>query len=173
MMRITPPRQARGLAGHRRLVRLLVAIAAVIGAIVAGTTVAASANSGGSEGRHVIHMQTTLVSVTTNSAGNGGPGDVNANLWSFTTSSGVTGHADISCQVFPGSEQLCHASFVFPDGQIYAMTAATPMLNQEFRAGIIGGTGAYVGASGQIVNTPVAPGVINRAFYLLSVKHDD
>ena len=170
-MQTIRPGTGRRLAEHRRLISLL-ATFALVGAVAAGTAVAASANSGGSESHHAIHMQSTVVSVTTNSAGNGGPGDVTANLWSFTTSTGVTGHADISCQVFPNSESLCHASFVFTNGQIEAM-AAIPMPNTGFTAAIIGGSGAYVGASGQIVNTPVSPGVLDRVFYLQSGREDD
>src|SRR3954454_9738235 len=125
MKQILSASKGRRLAEHRRLLNFLVTFT-VVGAVAVGTVVAASAKSGGSEGRHVIPMQSTLVSVTTNSAGSGGPGDVVANLWSFTTSTGVAGHADISCQVFPNSESLCHAAFVFPNGQIEAM-AAIPM----------------------------------------------
>jgi hypothetical protein len=162
--------KGRRLLERRQLLILLLTFS-VVGAVAAGTVAAASAKSGRSESRHAIHMQSTLVSVTTNSAGNGGPGDVMANLWSFTTSTGVAGHADISCQAFPNSESLCHASFVFPDGQIEAM-AAIPMPNTGFTAAIIGGSGTYVGTTGEIVNTPVSPGVLNRDFHLLSAREN-
>jgi hypothetical protein len=42
-----------------------------------------------------------LVSATVNSAGNGGVGDVIANLFSVTTAYGQSGHADITCMNSP------------------------------------------------------------------------
>lgn len=126
----------------------------------------APANSSGRDNARTIHLHTVLVSSTVNSAGNGGPGDVVANLFSVTTSSGLTGHADISCTNFPNGEQLCHAAFVLPNGQIDAQ-AAIPFTARTFDAAVIGGTGAYEGASGQIVNVRSAPGVVDRVIHLL------
>lgn len=136
-----------------------------------GLAAGASASSGTESVGHTIHLRTTLVSATTNAAGLGGPGDVVANLNSFTTSTGVTGHADITCQIFPNSEQECMASFVFPDGQIDTQAAITLPLS-HFTAAITGGTGIYDGASGLIVNTVVSPGIIDRTLYLTFASHD-
>jgi hypothetical protein len=116
-------------------------------------------------------LQTKLVSATTNAAGHGGAGDVVANLNSFKTSSGTTGHADITCRIFPNSEQECLASFVFPNGQIDA-SAAIRLPLTSFTAPTTGGSGAYEGVSGHIENTVVSPGVIDRRFHLIFPRHD-
>lgn len=99
-------------------VRWLSAVAVVIVTIVAVVFATSAASAGTPDRGRIIHLQTKLVSATTNPAGLRGPGDVIANLNAFTTSSGVVGHADITCQIFPNSEQECVASFVFPNGQI-------------------------------------------------------
>jgi hypothetical protein len=80
----------------------------------------ASAAAGDDDNQRVIHLDTVLVSATVNLAGNGGVGDVVANLFTVTSASGHSGHADISCTNFPNSEQLCHAAFVLPDCRIDA-----------------------------------------------------
>jgi hypothetical protein len=141
------------------------ALAAGVAAI--GLTIAASASaSTGQNPARVIHLHTVLVSATVNSAGNGGVGDVIANLFSVTTAYGQSGHADITCMNFPGAEQLCHAAFVLPDGQLDAQ-AAIPMTTTSFTAAIIGGTGAYNGATGHIDNTRSPGGTVDRTIYLL------
>jgi hypothetical protein len=152
-------------ASPRAAGKLLTA-AAVVAAITVVTVAVASANTGDHENGRVIHLRSTLVSATVNSADQNGPGNVVANLFSFTTSTGTTGHADISCTLFPNAEQLCYASFVFPDGQIDA-EAAISLPPTIFDAAVIGGTGAYIGASGQVHNVVVAPGVIDRTITLL------
>jgi hypothetical protein len=144
----------------------IVAVVAVAASLLIGGITAASANSGNNGDVRTITLQTRLVSATNNSAGLGGPGDVIANLNSFITSTGVTGHADITCQIFPNSEQECVASFVFPNGMIDASAAITLPLT-SFIAPITGGSGFYEGVAGHIDNVVVSPGVINRTFHLI------
>lgn len=158
----------------RRRVAIRVAASATLVAMLIAATVAVAAASTGAgsatrnKGR-TIHLRSVLVSATVNSAGQGGAGDVVANLFSFTTSTGVTGHADISCTIFPNAQELCHASFVFPTGQIDAQAAIT-LPPTKFTAAVIGGTGSFDGATGQIRNVVVAPGVIDRTIELLPVN---
>lgn len=147
-------------------VRWLSAVAVVIVTLVAVVFATSAASAGTPDRGRIIHLQTKLVSATTNPAGLGGPGDVIANLNAFTTSSGVVGHADITCQIFPNSEQECVASFVFPNGQIDTNAAITLPLTR-FTAAVIGGTGAYEGVSGHIDNVVVSPGIIDRTFHLM------
>ena len=151
----------------RRRRRWMAAASAALALTMGGVVAVASATSSDHGAGRVIQLRTTLTSSTVNSAGNGGPGDVTALLFSFQTSTGTVGHADISCQIFPNAEQLCHAAFVFPSGQIEAM-AAIPLSAKTFSAAVIGGTGAYEGASGQVDNVVVAPGVIDRTIMLLA-----
>jgi hypothetical protein len=139
---------------------------AMAGLAIGGIGAAASASTGNDHEVATITMQSRLVSSTTNSAGLGGPGDVLANLNVFTTSTGASGHADITCQIFPNSEQECVGSFVFPNGSIDA-SAAIRLPLTSFTAPITGGSGAYQGVGGQIDNVLVSPGVTNRTFHLI------
>jgi hypothetical protein len=150
---------------RRKLPRILGILAGALALVAGGIAIASASSSDGENGGHVITLRTTLVSATNNSAGLGGAGDVIANLNSFVTSKNVTGHADITCQIFPNSEQECTASFVFPEGMIDASAAITLPLS-HFTAPITGGSGAYEGVSGHIDNVVVSPGVIDRTFYL-------
>ena len=147
----------------------MLAATALVATIVTGTIAVASASTRNHDDGQTIRLRSTLVSATTNSAGQNGPGDVVALVFSFTTSRGTTGHADISCMIFPNDEQLCHAAFVFPNGQIDAQ-AAIPLSATTFDAAVIGGTGSYNGASGQIHNAVSAPGVIDRTIRLLDTE---
>lgn len=167
MTTITPKsdRKRVSLLTGRRLVCVVAVVGAAVGLLVGGIATA-SANSGTNLDTRVIHLQTKLASATNNSAGLGGAGDVIANLNLFTTSTGVTGHADITCQIFPNSEQECVASFVFPNGMINASAAITLPLTR-FTAPITGGSGFFEGVSGHIDNVIVSPGVIDRTLHLI------
>ena len=140
----------------RRFPGRVVGLAATVGGIVLAVAASASATSGAADNDRILHMHTVVTSVTVNSAGNGGPGDVVATLFSVRTSTGLSGHADISCTNFPNGEHLCHAAFVLPNGQIDAQ-AAISLTATTFVAAVIGGTGAYEGASGQILNVCDCP----------------
>jgi hypothetical protein len=112
-----------------------------------------------------------LTSSSTNEAGHGGVGDVTALLFSIQTPAGAAaGKAWVSCVNILATNQLCHAAFVLADGQIQAQ-AEIPMEARTFTAAITGGTGAYEGVGGEIVNVRVAPGVVDRSFHLL-LRHE-
>jgi hypothetical protein len=160
----TRPRPAKWRHTAARLVALATLLAVIVGPVMG----ASASSDHGHKGR-TIHLHSTQVSSTVNSAGHGGPADVLANLFSFTTSEGVTGHAVISCTLFSAVEELCHATFVFPNGQIDAQ-AAVALPPTRFTAAVIGGTGVYNGASGQIFNVVTAPGVVDRTIELLPLR---
>jgi hypothetical protein len=153
-----------------RIVAGVASLSALVLVIVASVVVGSSASSADAKHGHEglsIHIITTLVPpAAVNAAGNGGPGDVVDTVVTFTAPDGQAGHADVSCTNFSNGEQLCHAAFVFTDGQIDAQVAVAPTTT-TFAAAIIGGTGAYEGASGQIVNVRTAPGVVDRTFHVL------
>jgi hypothetical protein len=174
-MTITTPWEmptADGSVKSRRWLHVLIAVTVLLCAVTASVFVTSATSAGRSSRSRTIHLQTTLVSATRNAAGLGGAGDVVANLNSFQTSSGTTGHADIICQIFPNSEQECLASFVFANGQIDASAAIT-LPATSFTAPITGGSGAYEGVSGHIDNKVVSPGVIDRTFHLIFGGADD
>jgi hypothetical protein len=147
----------------RRRMPILAGLAGA--ACLAFTATAASASADHAKRVQVIHVDSTLTSATLNSAGLGGPGDVAANLNVFSTSNGVTGHADITCQFFPNNERECTASFVFPDGQIDASAALVNGATM-FTAPITGGSGAFEGVSGHVDNL-VDGTVTHRTLYLI------
>ena len=152
----------------RRPVRVVIAI--LTGALVASATAVAVASTASSSAPrpHHIHIVTTLTSSATNSAGLGGPGDVIAQVFSFELASGAAGHIDASVQLVSSSEQLSHVAFVFPRGQIDAQ-AAVSLPPTSFTAAITGGTGAYAGVSGVVVNTvtSTSPLTIDRTLHLI------
>ena len=114
-----------------------------------------------------LQFRTTLTSSSVNDAGNGGAANVTALLFSMQTPSGAAaGQGWISCVNILPADQLCHAAFVLADGQIQAQ-AEIPMAARTFTAAITGGTEAFEGVSGEIVNVRVAPGVVDRTFHLL------
>jgi hypothetical protein len=159
---------------QRRPGRIVAAVAAAICLALGVTTAAAwSASAGGSAKVHKIHIVTTLTSTATNSAGLGGPGDVVAQVFTFEVSPGVSGHIDGSVQFVSSSEVLSHVAFVFPQGQIDAQAAVTqPPTN--FTAAVTGGTQAFEGVSGQVVNTVISrtPLTIDRTLYLIYPDKD-
>ena len=132
---------------RRKRPRVLGILAGALALMAGGVAITSASSSDGREGDQVITLRTTLVSATNNSVGLGGAGDVIANLNSFVTSRGMTGHADITCQIFPSSEEECTASVVFPNGMIDASAAITLPLS-HFTAPITGGSGVYEGVSG-------------------------
>ena len=152
--------------------RLLVGVVAALLVVTGAVSVAsASSSGGGRDGGRTLQFRTTLVSSSINDAGHGGVADVTALLFSMQRPDGTTaGQGWISCVNILATDQLCHAAFVLANGQIQAQ-AEIPMAATTFTAAITGGTGAFEGVSGQIVNVRVAPGVIDRTFHLLLRHH--
>jgi hypothetical protein len=151
---------------------MTVAVVAVLFAVTGAVSIAsASPGDGGREQGRTLQFRTTVVSSSVNDAGHGGVADVTALLFAMQTPEGAAaGQGWISCVNILATDQLCHAAFVLANGQIQAQ-AEIPMAAQTFTAAITGGTGAFEGVSGQIVNVRVAPGVIDRTFHLLP-RHD-
>jgi hypothetical protein len=167
-------RAEAGRVKRGRSVRIVIAALAAVFVVSAGAVAVASTTSSSAPRGHRIHIVTVLTSAATNSAGLGGPGDVVAQVFSFELSPGVTGHIDASVQLVSTSEQLSHVAFVFPHGQIDAQAAiALPPTN--FTAAITGGTGAYEGVGGEVVNTVISrtPLTVDRTLYLIYPDQDD
>ena len=151
--------------------RLLIVMAAALLAVTGAVSAASAAARGGGEHGRTLRFRTTVVSSSVNDAGHGGVADVTAVLFSMQAPSGApAGQGWVSCVNILATEQLCHAAFVLANGQIEAQ-AEIPMAATTFTAAIIGGTGAFEGVSGQIVNVRSAPGVVDRTFHLLP-RHD-
>jgi hypothetical protein len=158
----------------RGSVRIIMAAVTGIFVVSASAVAVASTASGSAPRGHRIHIVTVLASSATNSAGLGGPGDVVAQVFSFQLGGGAAGHVDASVQLVSTSEQLSHVAFVFPRGQIDAQAAvALPPTN--FTAAITGGTGAYEGVAGEVVNTVIstAPLTIDRTLHLIYPDNRD
>jgi hypothetical protein len=166
---------AAGWVMRRCSVRIVIAAVAAAFVACAGSIAVASTTTSGSGPRaHKIHLVTTLTSTAVNSAGLGGPGDVIAQVFSFELAPGVTGHIDASVQLVSASEQLSHVAFVLPHGQIDAQAAIT-LPPTSFTAAITGGTGAYEGVGGEVVNTVTSrtPLTIDRTLHLIYPDQDD
>lgn len=165
----TPHRRLDGTT-RRRLGLILAPIALVLLVLGGAMTWASASDEPASHHvrPHRIHLVTTLTSVAINPAGLGGPADVVAQVFAFSTPSGGTGHIDASTTLVSSSEQLSHVAFVLPDGQIDAQAAIT-LPPTHFVAAITGGTLAYEGVSGQVVNNVIStsPLTIDRTLYLI------
>jgi hypothetical protein len=150
----------------------IAAVVAVAAATLASTAAFASAGPDRRGDGSVLRFRTVLTSSAVNDAGHGGPGDVVALQFDVRTRTGDSvGQAHISCTVVTADVQLCHAGFVLARGQIEAQISVS-MAATTFTAAVIGGTGAYEGATGQIVNVVTAPGVIDRTFHLIRPSRD-
>ena len=139
--------------------------------VVTGAVSIASASARGDDKGRMLRFRTTVVSSSVNDAGHGGVANVSAVLFSMQRPDGsAAGQGWISCVTISAGNDLCHGAFVLANGQIEAQ-AQIPMAGTTFTAAITGGTGAFEGVSGQIVNVRVAPGVIDRTFHLLPRHH--
>lgn len=147
--------------------RLPLGVVAGLVVVTGAVSIASASSSGGGREGRTLRFRTTVVSSSVNDAGHGGVADVTAVLFSLQTSSGAAaGQGLVSCVRVTLTDNLCHAAFTLPDGQIDAQ-AEIPMPAPTFTAAITGGTGAFEGASGHVDNVTVAPGVIDRTFHLL------
>jgi hypothetical protein len=115
----------------------------------------------------VLRLRAVFVNGALNSAGHGGPGDVQALLLDVRTLSGAkVGKETVSCTVMPQHQSLCHSAFVLHGGQIDAMASVSDTATR-FTAAIIGGTGIYDGVTGQIRNLESPPGVFKLRFQII------
>ena len=159
----------------RRAVVLPIAAVGLVSGLIAGTGAFASASQQSTARRpHTIHIVTTQTAIAVNSAGLGGAADVRAQVFTFPLPGGQSGHIDGSSTLMSPSEQLSHVAFVFPDGQIDAQAAIT-LPPTTFTAAILGGTGAYEGVGGEVVNVVVSttPLTIDRTLHLIYPGQDD
>jgi hypothetical protein len=167
-MATKPPRNDHSVRlGARRRPKWLLAFV-VFAACVAVAATMSSGSASASKRVRTIHIVTTLTSSSVNSAGLGGPGDVLAQVFTFKVSPSVTGHIDASSTIVSATEQLSHVAFVFPDGQIDAQAGIT-LPPTQFTAAVLGGTLAYEGVGGQVVNVVISrsPLTIDRTIYLI------
>jgi hypothetical protein len=151
--------------------RLMVGVVAALLVVTGAVSIASASSGGGRDGGRTLRFRTTVVSSSVNDAGHGGVADVSAVLFAMQRPDGsAAGQGWISCVTIAAGNDLCHGAFVLANGQIEAQ-AQIPMAGATFTAAITGGTGAFEGVSGQIVNVRVAPGVIDRTFHLLPRHH--
>jgi hypothetical protein len=146
-------------------------VAALILLAAAAPGFAAPGASQGRGNHRTLRLHTVLAARTVNDAGRGGAGNVVALLFDLQTTAGnEAGQGYISCTIVTPDVQVCYAGFVLADGQINAL-ASIPIAATTFAAAVIGGTGAYVGVSGQVNNVVTSPGVIDRTFELTFPEH--
>jgi hypothetical protein len=125
----------------------------------AGAAFASSSTPRANDGVQVLRLHADFVSAVSNDAGHGGPGDLLAALFAIRTPNGArVGKESVSLLAIPGHQQLAHSVFVLKGGQIDAMVSVAETAT-KFTAAIIGGTGIYEGATGQIRNVESASGI--------------
>jgi len=141
--------------------------AAVTGLATLGAAVASQAAPATPDSVQVLHLRAFFVAAANNSAGHGGPGDVEAVLFGIRTPGGAkAGMESVSLQAIPGHQQLAHSAFALKGGQIDAMGTVAQTAT-TFTVAIIGGTGIYEGVTGQIRNVAPATGPFDLTFYII------
>ena len=133
----------------------------------AGAAFASPAAPATPDSVQVLHLRAFFVAAANNSAGHGGPGDVEAVLFGIRTPGGAkAGMESVSLPAIPGHQQLAHSAFALKGGQIDAMGTVAQTAT-TFTVAIIGGTGIYEGVTGQIRNVAPATGPFDLTFYII------
>ena len=141
--------------------------AAVTGLATLGAAVASQAAPATPDSVQVLHLRAFFVAAANNSAGHGGPGDVEAVLFAIRTPGGAkAGMESVSLPAIPGHQQLAHSAFALKGGQIDAMGTVAQTAT-TFTVAIIGGTGIYEGVTGQIRNVALATGPFDLTFQII------
>src|SRR5690242_18984596 len=101
-----------------RAARVVVAVVVALASVAVAGAAFGSPGSRRGDRERTLRVRTVLVSIAVNDAGHGGPANVTASILDVQTPQGKpAGKAQISCTVFTPDVQLCHAGFVFADGQ--------------------------------------------------------
>lgn len=165
-------RRLTSLRPFRVVIVATLGIFVILGGTGAVAATGATSTSGDRSSHHrTFQIVTTLGSATTNSAGQGGVGDVTAFVQNYSAPTGEPEHAYVSCQTFPGPVNLCDAALNFPKGQIH-IQAEIPLPPTQFSAAVIGGTGIYTGVTGVMDTTGLANGTALRVFHLTFPEDD-
>ena len=155
---ITLPNPKRRTLMHAKTI--LAAACATALAVVAGgvSLAAASAEAGGGGGKTL-----TLVSESTkieHYVDNGKPGESIGDVGYFqellydrTRGSKPVGHSEIQCFFVGGDAARCSGTFYLPEGKIEVGGALH--FRRVTRIPVLGGTGAYAGARGEVALTTI------------------
>jgi hypothetical protein len=154
----------RALSDSRRLIRPLV-VGVVGGAVLLGSVASVAARPAGGHTLRVTWHNTSAVSTQVDPASTmAAAGDEFFGgfiVLRFASPHDEIGTAGIHCATTGagGSEILCEAAFILPDGKITTQTLfdvqAELAGSAPRKLAITGGTGAYRGATGELTVTPI------------------
>jgi hypothetical protein len=156
-------------AGRPRRVRLL-AVAFVVGAVLLGSVASVTAGENGNHNDknafRVLDHATSFKSVGSGTAA----GDelfVGGTVLRFASPHDQIGTFGIHCAATGagGSEILCDAAYILPDGQITLQVLVPNPPPSTFAVAITGGTGAYRDASGEATVVTLSSGDEDVTFH--------
>jgi hypothetical protein len=160
----------------RKLI-LTLAGAAAAAATISGAALATADTAAASAQDQTITLKATTVSVTCipvpgqKMTGQEVPGDQCFFAEKLTRNGASYGHDAIHCTVATLNDLVCTAAWMLPRGQIAAAGDGGSTTGNLKIVPVVGGTGAYDGARGEVVITNTSGSTSTVAFHLLSAGH--
>ena len=160
----------------RKIILTLVGVAAAA-ATISGAVLATATTAAASAQDQTITLNATTVSVTCipipgqKMTGQEVPGDQCVFSEKLTRDGAPYGHDAIHCTVATLNDLVCTAAWMLPQGQIAAAGDGGSTTGNLKIIPVIGGTGAYDGARGQVVVTNTSGSSSTVVFHLQRAGH--
>ena len=137
----------------------IAACVAVLAAAVGGVSLVSAEGAGAGAGgktMRLLSVDSGLEQFVDTGERGESPGDTiyfQELLYDRTRGAGAIGHSEIMCAFLGEDSARCSATFFFPEGKIEAGGAIH--FRRTFRVPVLGGTGSYAGARGEVAVTEV------------------
>lgn len=161
---------------HKTIVTLIGAAAAAM--VISGAALAAASTirTAPAAGGQTITLKATAVSLTCipvpgQKPGPEVPGDQCVFSENLTRNGAPYGHNAIHCVVATTNDLVCTAAWMLPDGQITVAGDAGSTTGTRKLLPVLGGTGAYQDASGQVTIINTSSSTSTVTFHLLPASH--
>lgn len=159
---------------HKTITALAGAAAAAIvtgGAVLA----AASATTAPASGQTITLKATTVslkcIPLPGQKPGSEVPGDQCVFSEKLTRGGAPYGHSAVHCVVATTNDLVCTAAWTLPDGQITVAGDAGSTTGTRKLMPVLGGTGAYQGAGGEVTIINTSGSTSTVTFHLLPASH--
>ena len=161
---------------HKTIVTLIGAAAAATVLSGAALAAASTTHTAPAAGGQTITLKATTVSLTCipvpgQKPGPEVPGDQCVFSEKLTRNSAPYGHNAIHCVVATTNDLVCTAAWMLPDGQITVAGDAGSTTGTRKLLPVLGGTGAYQDASGQVTIINTSSSTSTVTFHLLPASH--
>ena len=161
---------------HKTIVTLIGAAAAATVLSGAALAAASTTHTAPAAGGQTITLKATTVSLTCipvpgQKPGPEVPGDQCVFSENLTRNGAPYGHNAIHCVVATTNDLVCTAAWMLPDGQITVAGDAGSTTGTRKLLPVLGGTGAYQDASGQVTIINTSSSTSTVTFHLLPASH--